>query len=370
MNMNKKGFATIPLLFAIAILFGGAVFVNEIINDKIKRAAEKMPARFSYDDRLGASVTPNFPGQLNSFAEGDVIEEEDWDRLERAIGTTTLNVAAGNTTTSLNYRLNNASSSNPGHVHTTSTVTGLTTQVWNIGQGGTATTTFILGLVTASGTDAFGSLAPTSNGQIPIASGTQFVANTLTAGSNITVTNGSGTITLGANTTYATTTSMIPQPAMHPGNATSNMSAINNQVQEIVLYEIPFQISVGKITIFVDAITTSGSRDIAIYPLDGSYQIASTTISMTAVGIASSTFTPVTINPGLYYIGFIENGTTNVTTHFYTRSAIGGSLSVIGSEPKYYIEITGQPAGELVTSFNPITATSADQIGLYLRLDN
>jgi len=37
---------------------------------------------------FGASVTPKFPATANNFAEGDIIEEEDWNAIENRIGTT------------------------------------------------------------------------------------------------------------------------------------------------------------------------------------------------------------------------------------------------------------------------------------------
>ena len=50
--MNKKGFATIPLLFAIAVLLSGAVFVNEIINDKIIDIIRYLPVNYAGKNRL------------------------------------------------------------------------------------------------------------------------------------------------------------------------------------------------------------------------------------------------------------------------------------------------------------------------------
>ena len=93
-------------------------------------------ARFSSDpslrEKLGAVVTCSFPTSTNSFAEGDVIEEEDWNCLEGWVG-----VRSSTTTDSLSYKLTNSASADPGHTHTTSTVTG----VWPFSQGGNATST-------------------------------------------------------------------------------------------------------------------------------------------------------------------------------------------------------------------------------------
>ena len=107
----------------------------------------------------------------------------------------TINTFRTNTNTNLNNlnaQLTDSTSSDPGHTHTASAVSGTI----SIAKGGTATTTFDKGLVTASGTDAFDSLSANGDGSVPIASGTGWVANTLTAGSNVTITNTPGGISL------------------------------------------------------------------------------------------------------------------------------------------------------------------------------
>ncbi len=92
----------------------------------------------------------------------------------------------------LNAQLTDSTSSNPGHTHTSSSITG----VFGIANGGTGTSTFVNGIVVASGTNKMRAISTSANGQVLIASGTEWYANTLSAGQNITITNTTGTISI------------------------------------------------------------------------------------------------------------------------------------------------------------------------------
>jgi len=111
--------------------------------------------------------------------------------LSDTIGTFRTNV--NSSLRELNADLSYSTSTDPGHKHTTDAISG---QI-GVAQGGTDASTFTEGLLYASGTEAFITLSPSSDGQIPIASGTGWTANTLTAsGTNITVYNTPGRIFL------------------------------------------------------------------------------------------------------------------------------------------------------------------------------
>ena len=86
--------------------------------------ANPPPARFSpkpipNELILGtATGSGSFPtSTLNNFQDGDVINSGDWNALERKIG-----IDNSTDTTSLDYKLRNVSSSDPGHKHTTSSI--------------------------------------------------------------------------------------------------------------------------------------------------------------------------------------------------------------------------------------------------------
>lgn len=159
----------------------------------------------AYDVVLGVqTASGNFPLAFNNFQDNDVIQAGDWDNIEYTIGTTTRPTGGFSSTTAtstLFYLVKNSASGNPGHYHTLSNDASATGTL-PINKGGTATTTFDNGLVMASGTNAFSALKTNGNGSIPIASGTQWVANTLTAGSNVTITNATGTISIDGVATW------------------------------------------------------------------------------------------------------------------------------------------------------------------------
>jgi hypothetical protein len=137
-----------------------------------------------------AACVNNFPTSFNNYGTGSCISSLWAVSLETKIG---INSSAD--TSSLDYKASNPNIGNA--IGSLSTLTNTTGQI-PVGKGGTATTTFSQGLVMASGTQAFSSLQTNSNGSIPTASGTGWVANTLTAGSNITITNNPGAITIGS----------------------------------------------------------------------------------------------------------------------------------------------------------------------------
>lgn len=106
-------------------------------------------------------------------------------QLTDTLGTFRTNV--NNSLTSLQADLNNTTSTDPGHKHTTSSITG----VFGYSSGGS------------------GNSATPTNGQLNIGNGSGYTLANLTGGSGITVTNGAGTITLtgqsGQNSVYVAT---------------------------------------------------------------------------------------------------------------------------------------------------------------------
>lgn len=119
----------------------------------------------------------------------------------------TVATASGNITLQVNpanidlSTCNNATSSFLSTVSLTTNVTG----TLPIANGGTGATTLAANaLIVGNGTSALSTLGAAVNGQIPIGrTGLAPVLGTLTAGSNITVTNGSGTITIDATVSTA-----------------------------------------------------------------------------------------------------------------------------------------------------------------------
>jgi len=138
-----------------------------------------------------ASGSGGFPtSTLNNFQDGDVINAGDWNALERKIGKD-----KSSDTTSLDWMLRAGTSTDPGHLHTTSSITDIT-YIKPISEGGSGTSTYTYGFIIGSSTSPFTTLGPTANGQIPIASGTTWVTNTLSAGTGVSITNSAGGISI------------------------------------------------------------------------------------------------------------------------------------------------------------------------------
>lgn len=184
---NNKGFISIVgiIILAAAVVFGSVFVANEL-----RKPQPPQPLRFVSDpNNLGAVVTPKFPTSTNNFAEGDVIEEEDWNAIEKTIG-----ITGSASSTSLTYKLTSATSTDPGHKHSTSTITGID-YVKPISEGGTGTTSLTANnVILGNGTSTPQFVAPGSSG------------NTLTSNGTTWISGSTEALPVGSITAYATST--------------------------------------------------------------------------------------------------------------------------------------------------------------------
>lgn len=136
----------------------------------------------SNDIILGAaSGSGNFPtSTLNNFQDGDTINAADWNALESKIGVNNSQV-----TSSLDWLLKAGTSTNPGHLHTTSSITGIN-YVKPVSEGGSGTSTYTYGVVIASSTNEFTTIAPSTAGNILTSNGSAWVSSSTSSG-NVTV---------------------------------------------------------------------------------------------------------------------------------------------------------------------------------------
>ncbi len=140
---------------------------------------------------ISTPASPAFPTSLNNFQDGDVINSGDWNAIENTIG-----VTGSNATSSLTYKLTNASSTSPGHKHSGSDIATGTVSVSN---GGTGTSTLTANsLLVGNGTSSVSFIPPGTSGYILTSNGsswssspiptstTQFAINsTFTAGDTL-----------------------------------------------------------------------------------------------------------------------------------------------------------------------------------------
>ena len=145
-----------------------------------------------------AAATNTFPTSLNSWSDDDTIESEWANALEDKIG-----IDNSAITTSLDYILKNVNSLNPGHTHSTSSVSG----IFGVSQGGIGIDISAIakgGLLTGTGAGTMGILTVGANGTVATASSTATGGISWeTGGSGITSLNG----LTGASQTFATSTS-------------------------------------------------------------------------------------------------------------------------------------------------------------------
>jgi len=171
------------------------------------------------------------------------------------------------------------------------------------------------------------STAAPTNGQILIGStGKSPVLSTLTAGQNVTITHGPGTITIAAQSGSAPA---LPFFVTGDGRVGFAQGALKN-VTTLWGFLLPYSVTTTQITYDLsNADNTANNYDIGVYGNDG-------TLVVDVGAIPGTTFAPSTgfrtlawtqgstvLNPGRYYIGF----TTNCSTQCAKVAAAGNNMS-------------------------------------------
>lgn len=151
--------------------------------------------------------------------------------------------------------------------------------------GGTGVTSFSAGsLLLGSGSSAVAALGVATNGQLPIGvTGSNPVLSTLTAGTGITITNGSGSITIANSSTVSWSTVTTTTQAM----ATNNGYVANNAGQ--VVFTLPATANLG------DMITVIGINNATGWKIaqNASQQILFGSVSTTSGTGGSLTSTAI-----------------------------------------------------------------------------
>ena len=147
---------------------------------------------------------------FDSQAQGDILYASSTTvlaRLAKATDGNVLELASGLPAWTASPTIGSTSWANANHAHAASNSGGtLNTSALGagtlaVGRGGTGTTTLTDKAVLISqdsGTDTLGSVALTTSGQIIVGGSSGPAAATITAGDNITITNGDGAITVAA----------------------------------------------------------------------------------------------------------------------------------------------------------------------------
>jgi len=167
----------------------------------------------------------------------------------------------------------------------------------SVANGGTGATTLTdHGILLGSGTGAVTALAEATNGQIPIgATGADPTLATITAGSNITVTNGSGSITIAADTLVYSVTALDNTDSPYTVLTTDEYMSCD--------------VSAGVLTIDLPNAPATGS----VYVIkDSGGDAAANNITVTTVGgvVTIDGATTFVMNTAYEAANFLFNGTS------------------------------------------------------------
>ena len=226
-----------PLLIAVAVgsvagLIAGSFAAKEVFQNKQKDIDEivekqsKLPARFGpFEGFLGAiSFTSGYayPTSSYSFSDNDIINSGDFNNIIDYLGTRT-----STNTLAVSYLLRNASSIDPGHLHSTASTTFRATNVSStnvsstnatftnpisVNSGGTNASSGALsyGVVIASSTNAFSTVAPSTLDNVLTSNGSAWVSSAVTIKAQLYSSSTDRTVALaGATETFLATSTTI-----------------------------------------------------------------------------------------------------------------------------------------------------------------
>lgn len=167
-----------------------------------------------------------------------------------------------------------------------------------VSNGGTGRATLTNhGLLVGAGTAAITQLANATNGQLPIGStGADPVLATITAGANVTVTNGAGTITIAANATSATFNYVSVNHAASPYTALSTDYYISADVTAgVITILLPNAPVTGRVFVVKDKVGLAAASNITVTTVGGAVTIdgATSFVMDTAYQAASLIFNGV-----------------------------------------------------------------------------
>lgn len=259
-----------------------------------------------------------------------------------------------------------------------------------INKGGTNSTTALnSNRIMTSQSGAIKEAGVMGNGKILIGStGSAPVIANITAGTNITITNGAGSIEISAAGGSSALT-LIPHPngaVPDTGNADSlypRTIGTSTTVMRVGQVIIPFAITANKITIRnAGNINTAGTYDLTLYSEDGQTQIFSvTTATISSPNVSEViALSSVSIPAGIYYIAMNSNGGDCNFMFWADNNVDAGTdgvkiLSVLSGEPTLegtYTITAGEPPATLTLSSISYSTSGAGGASstLYFRLDN
>jgi len=190
--------------------------------------------------------------------------------------------------------------------------------------------------------------------------------------SGVLTNNGSGGLSWAASTS-STCLSVIPRPGRQLAGATTLFGAGQTTTLYVSMFDIPFGITVNKISWRQVTITTSGTYIIALFSEDGQTRhINVTTASISSTGIKTHTLgSPVVLGAGSYYFCMAENTAVGEVTGYGSNATSGYEelSSSISGEPILEGTLT-ITAGTMPATISPTGITASTNRAVAFRLDN
>jgi hypothetical protein len=375
-----KGFTNIIALVIIgAVSFASAGYLY-FVDKQVKEAGEQALGATvlitNTSDTIGtflsnASTTfDNINTQLETVsttidAYGDITSEN-----------TPLSLSKGGTGTSTvptdNYYLSNESGSSTWKEFVGSGVTithGSTSTTFTSQNIDTSDTYIWTGphtfsnTVTATNTVSFTATTTLTGNLIASSSANTLATSTFT---------GRVTFDGGSSVDAATSTFVWPKSIEEHAIATTTSGLSVNTTGFFFGIEVPAKINLAKISILVNAVGVAGVLDFGLYSSDGQNKLLEfTSPTISATGLASATGTAVWVEPGVYYLGIIPNGSANITIDTWDGGvgAVNNLNALATGEPKSAGGISGLTAGTLPSTIDT-TALTNDVAALPLRFDD
>ena len=169
-----------------------------------------------------------------------------------------------------------------------------------------------------------------------------------------------------------TVLTLMPKLVRGSLSRTSHQYADNNHAH-LGLVVVPFRITINKITFRSGGVQSGNTIDIAMYSEDGAtryFNVTSAAVSATWTYYTITLGAPVTLEPGLYWIGSAINTAPGTIPEFMVYTCtVDDDTFAVASEPvlEGTIVIT---AGTLPTTITPSSITFGKENTLALRLDN
>jgi len=228
-------------------------------------------------------------------------------------------------------------------------------------------------IINAKGSDTNISLRlnPKGTGSIEIGTANLKFPNADGTANQVIRTDGAGNLSFGSAGTPSAETS-IPKPVIG-FTGTSNVGRSTATEMIFGLIDVPQDITVNKVTVWIGGYTSSGTYRIGVYTRDGQTRLINfltATISSGSQRVTTTLGAPVALSAGQYYVCGVPTGGNFELMSWDTNTGVYTNLNQTTGEQFYQGKKTVS-SGVLPTTFDPTSIVSTDRFDtLAVRLDN